>query len=59
MVIPLTINPEPTLGIQTVFIEKETTDKSLVYPKPNSQKPFCQLCLKAMNIVGPSQGLLV
>ena len=24
--IPLTINPEPSMGVQTVFIEKETTE---------------------------------
>ena len=42
-----------------LFIEKETTGRSLVYPAPNNQTTFCQLCLTAMNMVGPSQCLLV
>ena len=53
--IPLTINLQPSLAVQIVFTGKETTDGSLVYPGPNSQTSFCQLCLKAMNMVGPSQ----
>ena len=57
--IPPTINPEPSMGIQTIFIEKETTDRSLLYLEPNNQTTFCQLCLKAMNMVSPSQCLLV
>ena len=32
--IPLTINPETSLGIQTVFIGNKTADASLVYPEP-------------------------
>ena len=51
------INPETSLGIQTVLIEKETTDRSLVYSEPNKQTTFCQPCLKAMNMVSPSQCL--
>ena len=35
--IPLTNNPETSLGIQTVFIEKETTHGSLVYPEPTTR----------------------
>ena len=35
--IPLTINPEPSMSIQTFFIEKETTDGSLIYREPNNQ----------------------
>ena len=50
--IPLTINPEPSFGIPTVFIKKETTDGSLVYPEPNNQTFFRHLCLKAMKMVG-------
>ena len=45
------INPETSPGIQTVFIEKEATDGSLVYPEPDKQITFRQLCLKAMNMV--------
>ena len=41
--IPLTINPEPGLHIKTVFIEKEKTDVSLVYPELNNQTTFCHL----------------
>ena len=53
--IPLTINPEPRL----YFIEKEITDRSLVYLEPNNQTTFCQLCLKAISMIGHSQCLLV
>ena len=42
-----------------LFVEKKTADGSLVYPEPNKQTTFYQPCLKAMNIVGPSQCLLV
>ena len=45
---PLPVNPEPSLVIQTVFIEKETTDWSLVYSEPNNQEAFCQVCLKGL-----------
>ena len=38
---------------------KNYTDRSLVHLEPNTQTTFCQLCLKAMNIVGSSQCLLV
>ena len=34
---PLSINPEYILGIQTFFIEKETTDGSLVYPEQTTR----------------------
>ena len=41
------------------FIEKELTDRSLVYLEPNNQTTFRQLRLKAMNMVGRPQCLLV
>ena len=37
------------------LLEKETTDRSLLYPEPNNQATFCQSCLKAMHMVGLSQ----
>ena len=58
MLIPLTINPEPSLGIQTIF-HKELTDQSLVYPESNNQATFCQMCLKVINMVGISWYFLV
>ena len=59
--IPLTNKPEPTLGTQTAFfIEKETTDGSLVYPEHNKQTTFHQLHLKAMIMMNePSQSFTV
>ena len=57
--IPPTINPEPGLSIQPAFIEEATTDGSLVYPELNDKITFHQLFLKAMNMVGPFQCLLV
>ena len=35
---PLSINPEYILGIQTFFIEKETTDGCLVYPEQTTRQ---------------------
>ena len=46
--LPPTINPEPSLSIQTLFYRES------VYLEPSNQTTFCQLCLKTINMVGRS-----
>ena len=57
--IPLTINPEPSLGIQTIFYRERNNRQVSCLPIPKQPHNFCQLCLKVMNMVGPSKYLLV
>ena len=57
--IPLTINPEPSLGIQTIFYRERNNRQVSCLPITKQPHNFCQLCLKVMNMVGPSKYLLV